>query len=492
MLNLMGVDQSSPLRANFRFNSSENKKLASTEQGLVGGYDASLRTTASLNDAYSKMADVLGPVNDGLMTLKGILQTLPNAGNMGGLLAGFGSALVGAITSIIQFRIAMSVLGGIKGAGGVAPILNSLGAGAAAVGAGAIAGLGAGAVGYGVGKGGKALGNKMGVSKTKTRIGSTLAGAGAGAATGAALGLVGGPLAPLSSSVGAVVGTVVGGIAGFFGSGGPDDHGNLGTGANYMYPVPKATPITSPFGPRDNSAHPGISANHHGIDFGTPVGSNLTAVTDGAETYIGNDMKGYGNWVEISHDDGTKSRYGHLSQVGVSRNQKVKAGQVVGLSGGKAGAPGAGNSTGPHLHFEILDEKGVKVNPAPYLSNSPTAPINGSAPAGAGPALSTNWMTNAKSTSKTHAKGKKLTSASSPSLSSTFSSASFNEDLGGPTAGMNVGTASSSGHAKSVVINLQMKVNISQSSVKEADHLVKLIGKKLTESNVLDAIGRSL
>ena len=76
ILNAMGVDQSSPIRSNFRFNSSENRKLESTEQGLVGGYNVSLRTTASLNDAYSAMADVLGPVNDGLMTLKGILQTI--------------------------------------------------------------------------------------------------------------------------------------------------------------------------------------------------------------------------------------------------------------------------------------------------------------------------------------------------------------------------------------------------------------------------------
>lgn len=489
MLNVLGVDQSSPLRANFRFNSSENRKLASTEQGLVGGYDASLRTTASLNDAYSRMADTLGPVNDGLMTLKGILQTLPNAGNMGGLLSQFVGTVGGVITALLQFKFAMAALNLVKGAGGVAPLLGTMGAGAAAVGAGAIAGLGAGAVGYGVGKGGKALGKKLNKSKTTTRLGSTAAGAGAGALIGAGIGSI---VPVLGTGIGAVIGSVVGGLGGFFGSGGPNDYGNLGAGSNYMYPVPKATPITSPFGPRDNSAHPGISSNHKGIDFGTPVGSNLTAVTDGVVSTIGNDMKGYGNWVEVKHDDGTASRYGHLSQVGVSRNQKIKAGQVVGLSGGKAGAPGAGNSTGPHLHFEILDEKGVKVNPAPYLSNSPTSPINGSAPAGAGPTLSTNWMTNAKSTSKTHAKGKKLTSVSSPSLSTTFSSASFNEDLGGPTAGMNVGTASSSGHAKSVVINLQMKVNIAQSSVKEADHLVKLIGKKLTESNVLDAIGRSL
>jgi murein DD-endopeptidase MepM/ murein hydrolase activator NlpD len=495
MLNVLGVDQSSPLRANFRFNSSENKKLAATEQGLVGGYDASLRTTAALNDAYSKMADALGPVNDGLMTLKGILQTLPNAGNMGGVIAQFTGALAGAASTLIQFALLSKLLGG----GGVAGLLSKgtglasgLAAGATVVGAG----LGAGAVGYGVGKGGKALGKKVGASKGVTRGGSTLAAAGAGAATGAAIGAM---FAPETLGLSIVAGSIIGGLAGFFGSGGPNDHGNLGVGgpndsgtSAFLYPVPKATPITSPFGPRDNSAHPGISSNHKGIDFGTPVGSNLTAVTDGSVSYIGNDMKGYGNWVEVQHDDGTKSRYGHLSQVSVSRKQKLKAGETVGRSGGKAGAPGAGNSTGPHLHFEILNEKGVKVNPAPYLSNSPASPINGSASTSAGPQLSTSWMTAAKSTSKGHAKGKKLTAASSPSLSSTFSSASFNEDLGGPSAGMNVGAASSSNNSKAVVINLKMSVNIAQGSVQEADRLVNLIGKKLKESDVLKQIGSAL
>ena len=482
MLNLMGVDQSSPLRANFRFNSSENKKLASTEQGLVGGYDASLRTTAALNDAYSKMADVLGPVNDGLMTLKGILQTLPNAGNMGAVISGFVSALSGAASSLIAFGI-LSKANGVAGLSGLFSKAPGVLAGGAKLGSGLLKG---GAIAIGATVAGNAIKSGSTKGSMRSRAGNAAKYAGMAAGATAMFNAI-----PGLGTIGFGITTGLGALYGAA-TGGPDDHGNLGSGANYMYPVPKATPITSPFGPRDNSAHPNISSNHKGIDFGTPVGSNLTAVTDGSVSYIGNDMKGYGNWVEISHDDGTKSRYGHLSQVGVSRNQKVKAGQVVGLSGGKAGAPGAGNSTGPHLHFEILDEKGVKVNPAPYLSNSPTSPINGSAPAGAGPALSTNWMTNAKSISKTHAKGRKLTSASSPSLSTTFSSASFNEDLGGPTAGMNVGTTSSSGHAKSVVINLQMKVYISQSSVKEADHLVRLIGKKLTESNVLDAIGRSL
>ena len=504
ILNAMGVDQSSPIRANFRFNSSENKKLAATEQGLVGGYDASLRTTAALNDAYSKMADTLGPVNDGLMTLRGILQTLPNAGNMGGLLAGFGSAITGAISSLIQFAAVSKLLTGSSG------IANLLGKGAgvaggiaATVGAGAIAGLGAGAVGYGVGKGGKALGNKLHTSKTTTRLGSAAAGAGAGAATGAALGLLGGPLAPLTSSAGAVIGTVVGGLAGFFGSGGPSDHGNLGTGASgssaplsFSSPVPSGTPITSPFGQRDNTKHPGISSNHKGIDFGTAVGSTLTAVTSGHVSYLGNEAAGYGNWIEVQHDDGTKSRYAHMSQVNVSRGQKVTPGQPLGKSGGKAGATGAGNSTGPHLHFEILDEKGVKINPAPYLSGAPASPISsGSASVIVPKGISGQSMAMAKNASVKKSVGNhaiSLTSLSSPSLGTSLTSSSFNEDVGGPIEGMNIGTARGMSNGKNVVINLQMKVNIAQGSVQETDRMVRLIGKRLTESDVLKKIGSAL
>ena len=228
-----------------------------------------------------------------------------------------------------------------------------------------------------------------------------------------------------------------------------------------------------------------------------PVGSPLTAVTDGVISTIGNDANGYGNWVEVKHEDGTASRYGHLSQINVSRGQKVGPGQVVGRSGGKAGAPGAGNSTGPHLHFEILNEKGVKVNPAPYLSGSPASPIASGATASAvaGPkAISSDSMWSArKAASKgKFNRGKSVTQLSSPGLSSSLTSSGFNEDLGGPMDGMNVGVAGSAQGSKNVVINLQMKVNIAQGSVQEADRLVRLVGKKLTDSNVLKQIGSSL
>jgi hypothetical protein len=493
MLNVLGVDKSSPIRSNFRFNSSENRKLESTEEGLVGGYNVSLRTTAALNDAYSVMADTLGPVNDGLMTLKGILQTLPNAGNMGGAIAGFAGALAGLASTIIQVALVSRLLGGA----GVAGLLGKgagLTAGLATAGTAAAVGLGAGVAGFGVGKGGKALGNKLGTSNTVTRTGSTLAGAGAGAAIGTMI----------MPGVGTVVGSVLGGLGGFFGSGGPHDHGNLGVGGPkenasptpYASPVPKATPITSPFGPRDNSQNPQISSNHKGIDFGTPSGTALTSITDGVISVMGNEAKGYGRWVEVKHEDGTASRYAHLSQVNVSKGQKVVPGQVIGRSGGKKGQPGAGNSTGAHLHFEILNERGVKVNPAPYLSGAPASPINGSmtASAAAGPKAhgsDATWSAK-KATSKAKFTGKNVKQLSSPALTTSLSTAGYNEDVGGPSAAMNVGVSSSSGSSKNVVINLQMKVSIAQGSVQEADRLVRLVGKKLTDSDVLKKIGSAL
>jgi len=500
MLNVLGVDKSSPIRSNFRFNSSENRKLESTEEGLVGGYNVALRTTAALNDAYSVMADTLGPVNDGLMTLKGILQTLPNAGNMGGAISGFVGALAGLASTILQVTLVSRLLGG-AGAAGLLGKGAGLAAGAAATGAGVIAGLGAGAAGYGVGKGGKSLGKKLGTSNTTTRVGSTLAGMGTGAAIGAGIGSV---VPVLGTGIGAVVGTIAGGLGGFFGSGGPSEHGNFGMGgespSSYPSPVPAKTPVTSPFGPRDNSKHPGISANHRGIDFGTPVGTALTAIAPGVISVVGNDPDGYGSWIEVKHEDGTASRYGHLSQINVSKGQEVKPGQVVARSGGKPGTTGAGSSTGPHVHFEILNQKGVKIDPAPYLSGSPAGPIESATPAIPGPEpIGSDSMWAAKKAATNAANvGKDANQLSSIGLSSSLTSSGFNEDLGGPATGgpmggMNVGVASSSDkNAKNVVINLQMKVNIAQGSVQEADRLVKLVGKKLTDSSVLKQIGSAL
>ncbi len=91
---------------------------------------------------------------------------------------------------------------------------------------------------------------------------------------------------------------------------------------------------------------------HMGTDFAVPQGSELRATTDGTITQVyTSNQHGWG--IDITNDDGIVIRNWHLSRIDVSRGQWVSAGQVIGLTGGATGTPGAGNSTGPHLHWEL-------------------------------------------------------------------------------------------------------------------------------------------
>jgi hypothetical protein len=92
------------------------------------------------------------------------------------------------------------------------------------------------------------------------------------------------------------------------------------------------------------------------MDFGVRENTNVTAAADGIVTEVGNGG-GYGNYVIIKH--GTKSTlYAHLNRALVRVGQTVKNGQAIAKSGGRPGSPGAGASTGPHLHFEVRDNGG--------------------------------------------------------------------------------------------------------------------------------------
>jgi len=100
---------------------------------------------------------------------------------------------------------------------------------------------------------------------------------------------------------------------------------------------------------------------HTGLDIGTPVGKPIYAANDGkVETATGGWNGGYGITIVINHGNGTKTRYGHLSKLYVTKGQEVRQGEVIGLSGN------TGRSTGPHLHFEYLIN-GSRVNPLSYL-----------------------------------------------------------------------------------------------------------------------------
>lgn len=91
---------------------------------------------------------------------------------------------------------------------------------------------------------------------------------------------------------------------------------------------------------------------HAGTDYAVPVGTPVSATAGGTVIEAGT-LPGYGNVVIIDHGRGLTTRYAHLSRLGVAKGSTVEAGQQIGLSGGARGAAGAGNSQGPHLHYEV-------------------------------------------------------------------------------------------------------------------------------------------
>jgi murein DD-endopeptidase MepM/ murein hydrolase activator NlpD len=101
---------------------------------------------------------------------------------------------------------------------------------------------------------------------------------------------------------------------------------------------------------------------HWGIDLAGPLGSPILAVGDGVVLQAG-PQEGFGNWVVIQHSNGDVSIYGHMRYYFVHAGEKVKAGQKIALVGSE------GQSTGPHLHFEVHKGglNGTKIDPVPWL-----------------------------------------------------------------------------------------------------------------------------
>ncbi|VAW91829.1 Peptidase, M23/M37 family [hydrothermal vent metagenome] len=103
----------------------------------------------------------------------------------------------------------------------------------------------------------------------------------------------------------------------------------------------------------------GRRVHHSGIDFAGKLGSDIVAVASGVVTFAGR-RSGYGNLVEVNHGKGYSTRYGHALSINVQVGDTVKKGQVVAKMGT------TGRSTGPHVHFEVLNN-GRAVNPKRYI-----------------------------------------------------------------------------------------------------------------------------
>lgn len=138
----------------------------------------------------------------------------------------------------------------------------------------------------------------------------------------------------------------------------PDDCGNGPVTASHGWRNPLSPTkytITSPFGWRNNPGQGGARLKHYGVDLAVPVGTKIHSACTGVVVQQMNLPKWGGNetWVNCGGQPAVYAAYMHQSKFKAQIGQHVKVGQVIGLTGGAAGAPGAGDSVGPHLHFQI-------------------------------------------------------------------------------------------------------------------------------------------
>jgi murein DD-endopeptidase MepM/ murein hydrolase activator NlpD/LAS superfamily LD-carboxypeptidase LdcB len=118
--------------------------------------------------------------------------------------------------------------------------------------------------------------------------------------------------------------------------------------------------ITSGFGPR-------WGRKHQGIDIGVSSGTEIKSPASGEVMHARFGSKNCGGIIWIKHAGGYETKYCHCKEINVSPGETIKKGQIIGLTGGGKGDKGAGNSTGPHLHFEVI-QNGRHLDPESVIN----------------------------------------------------------------------------------------------------------------------------
>jgi murein DD-endopeptidase MepM/ murein hydrolase activator NlpD len=173
---------------------------------------------------------------------------------------------------------------------------------------------------------------------------------------------VGAGIAVSASMFSSGVADIVGAIMGLKG-GKVKGGGRVGYGGGYgkggaAGSAPAAGGVTAAYGDKGDMWS-GTNGTHKGTDYAVPIGTPVTSWKEGVVSKEVLDS-GYGTAIMIEHSDGMQSIYGHLSSKEVNAGDMVKAGQRIGKSGD------TGNSSGPHLHFEIRKGKNNPVDPSGY------------------------------------------------------------------------------------------------------------------------------
>ncbi|GAB4585839.1 M23 family metallopeptidase [Nocardia sp. IFM 10818] len=118
--------------------------------------------------------------------------------------------------------------------------------------------------------------------------------------------------------------------------------------------LPVGGAISSGFGTRWGSFH-------YGVDIADALGTPIHSAMGGTVVEAG-PASGFGLWVRVLQDDGTTAVYGHVNDIYAHVGQRVNAGDVIASVGNR------GQSTGPHLHLEIWDQNGSKIDPVSWLA----------------------------------------------------------------------------------------------------------------------------
>jgi hypothetical protein len=149
----------------------------------------------------------------------------------------------------------------------------------------------------------------------------------------------------------------------------------------YFYPCSEEYPLSQQFGENPAMYRQFGLAGHNGLDIALLVGQPVYAAADGEVVLAeAQGTTSYGRQIRLQHKEAL-SLYAHLSRLQVQQGEQVQARQLIGFSGGAVSDPHAGNSTGPHLHFELrLAAGGVPgyngaVNPLPLLCSHDHDPV---------------------------------------------------------------------------------------------------------------------
>lgn len=317
-------------------NAAALKGIEASAPSLLKGFDAANAALTTLNEKFADLVEHSKALQ-AVLTSKGFLDTMATGGNgsMGGLMGGVGNFFGSFLGSKLGGKTLGSIgkTGAKVGASGIGKLLPLLAA------------LLSGKEGFDDEKEGKGI------------WGDLLKNAGLGAAGGA---LFGGPL-------GALIGAGIAGggyLAGRALGGGEDGNDRPGV----SMPLSNNPPITSQFGKvRYIKTNQGRNASwgkqHGGVDYGVGIGTPVYAVKDGVVLDHPSDPDGFGTYGKVQHEDGKISYYGHLSTLTAKAGDKISAGDLVGYSGN------TGNSSGPHLHFEVRDHN-QSIDPLNYLAGA--------------------------------------------------------------------------------------------------------------------------